>query len=366
MSTSTPGRLAIYLILLFGAIPACIAMADDPAPKPPSFIIGVWSQPAGSFVVWKVRGINTVVCYESESNKTSMGDWSSAAVEADLFMIRKPSADIQSDLKEPRLLAWMQADEPDVKKPPVDPDQLADLYAACKRADPKRPVFLNLSGGNVLFNKVPQETYVAYLKNADWVGNDFYPVTGWNHPDWLPKVGQVVDKLRGMSGGKAQFAFIETSNQRLPWMPPDTRGVTADQFRAEIWDAVIYFPQQIGYGFKYDNTTGEVAAEMSAQNQTLSELGDVLATRADPVGIGIKAPDPIEAGCRKAADGTLYFLALNLSGDSKRDQIISFSGTTATSTTVVNENNRTLRIDKSELIDDFSPYQLHIYRITPK
>ena len=43
---------------------------------------------------------------------------------------------------------------------------------------------------------MPEETYREYFKSADWVGNDFYPVTGWADPKLLPKVGQIIDTLR--------------------------------------------------------------------------------------------------------------------------------------------------------------------------
>ena len=136
---------------------------------------------------------------------------------------------------------------------------------------------------------MPKETYQAYMKSADWIGNDFYPVTGYNRPDWLWKIGAAVDQLREWSDGKPQFAFIESSPQRPELDAQNTRGVTPDELRGEIWHAVIhgvrgivYFPQQIGEGFRYDATPQNVALEMARQNKRLAEMQDMLASAMNP------------------------------------------------------------------------------------
>jgi hypothetical protein len=336
-------------------------------------VIGVWCQPTSSFALWKARGINTLVGYEPEGNRTSMDDWTGAAVASSLFMIRKPHPNIQDDVVEPYLLAWMHGDEPDIKKPPEDPAHLAEDAADWKKADPTRPIFVNFSGGNVLYHKVPEKTYREYCKSADWIGNDFYPVTGWNQPKLIPKVGQILDMLRDWSGGKPQFAFIETSPQHLSWLPPGTPGVTAAQFRAEVWDSIIhgargiiYFPQQIGNGFKYDNTPADVAIEMTTQDQLLSDLDAVLKTPANPGGLGAAATSPIETAWRKTADGTVYIFALNLSPDVQNGQSIKLTGIQGQSATVFNEDARALTITNSTLTDDFRPFQIHVYAIKVK
>jgi hypothetical protein len=302
-----------------------------------------------------------------------MDDWTGTAASDGLFMMRQPHPDIQDDVQEPYLLAWIQGDEPDIKKPPLEPAQLAGLYNQCKAADPKRPVFLNVSGGNVLYNKVPEKTYREYFKYADWIGNDFYPVTGYDKPELMPKVGELVDRLRDWSGGKPQLAFIETSNQRLPWVPKDTPGVTVAQFRGELWDAVIhgaagvvYFPQQIGWGFQYDNTPIDVSVEMSKQDQILNDLGAVLKTPANPAGVDVARHAPIEAAWRKAQDGTIYIFALNLSGEVQRGQTLTLKGITAPAAQAYKENDRQVPIVDSKITDDFQAFEVHIYTIAAK
>src|SRR5258706_10653364 len=212
-----------------------------PASQParPRFVVGVFMQPPDMFEVWRLRGINTLVGYESRGGAISNKQWSDAAAAKGFYYLRKPAEDLDADAKDPNLLGWTHDDEPDVRKPPTDPKRLQDDYAAWKKAAPQLPVFVNFSGGNVMGGKVPKALYLEYLKAADWVGNDFYPVTGYNRPDWLWKIGAAVDTLRGWSGGKPQLGLIETSAQRLSWTPRATRGGGTDELGAEVWHAGI-------------------------------------------------------------------------------------------------------------------------------
>jgi hypothetical protein len=324
-------------------------------------------QPPDSFDVWRLRGINTLVGYESRGGSVSNDDWSAAAAIKGFHYIRKPAGEPAEDAKDPFLLGWMHDDEPDVKKPPTDPKHLQEDYADWKKAAPNVPVFVNFSGGNVLGGKVPKETYQEYMKAADWVGNDFYAVTGYNRPDWLWKVGAAVDQLRDWSGGKPQLAFIESSAQRLPWTPKTTRGVTAEELRAEIWHAVIhgaagvvYFPQQIGEGFRYDMTPPRVALEMSRQNKRLTELGPALASAMNPKEIEVKATKPMEVGWR-VHDGKVYVVALNFSDDTAKDQPITIGHANA-SAKVLGED-RSIALKDGAFSESFGPYEVRVYEL---
>jgi hypothetical protein len=345
---------------------------EVPATRP-AFIVGVFQQPTSSFDTWRLRGINTLVGYEGESGsrKISNHDWTEAAAAKGFCYIKQPANDLAADAKDPNLLAWMHADEPDVRKPPTDPKVLAEDYAEWKKAGPNVPVFVNFSGGHVLGRRVAKETYVAYLKSADWVGNDFYAVTGYNRPDWLWKIGAAVDDLREWSGGKPQLAFIESSAQRLSWTPKETRGVTADELRAEVWHAVIhgvkgivYFPQQIGEGFKFDATPARVAMEMSQQNRRLNEMGAVLAGEMNPRPYALKVDEPLEAGWRVGADGRLYVIALNFSDKPvERRRIEIHGGGAAAGRARVAGESREVEVAGGAITDDFGAYEVKIYDI---
>jgi hypothetical protein len=336
-------------------------------PNPPAFIIGIWYPPAASMALWKARGVNTAVGYEHQSNQVSLDEWSTAAIGQGLFMIRQPAPRIADDLKEPYLLAWMHVDEPDLKK--IDPPILADQYAQWKKDAPKLPVFLSVSGGGVLFRKTPRVLYDQYFESADWIANDFYPITGWNQPTWIPRLGEAVDLCRKISHGKPQFAFIETSSQQLAWLPKDTRGVTPEELRAEIWHAVIhgvkgiiYFPQQFN-PFQYDATPSNVSVEMAKQNRLLTELAPILALPANPKTRRVSVAPPLEAAWRETEDGRVYAIVLNLSDQTLKNQSIQFKGIPDGKVVVLNSVVNSLSILNQHLTDNFDPYSPRIYAV---
>jgi hypothetical protein len=257
---------------------------------------------------WKARGINTMMGFEEESIKVPFATWNAALVQNGLFTIRKPQGDLGRDAKDRRLLAWMFGDEPDLHdkrgKAGNDPATLQAQYSELKAAAPNKPVLINFSGGDVrgAWQKggEAKQKYSSYAQAADWICHDLYPVTGWARPDWIDlsrpielppereperyTVGWTTDALRAISGGKPQLAIIECSNQNLPWLKADKRrGVTADEFRGQLWHAIIhgavgigYFPQQIGGGFHFDAMTSEVEREMMVQNRKIAAHSQVL------------------------------------------------------------------------------------------
>jgi hypothetical protein len=343
--------------------------APRPASRPvaPAFVIGIWYPPVASMPVWKARGINTAIGYEHQSNSVSLEEWINTAAANELFTIRQPRPAIEEDAGDPYLLAWMHIDEPDLKK--IDPAPLLDEYARWKKAAPARPVFLSVSGGGVLFKKTPRSMYQDYFQTADWIANDFYPITGWNQPTWIPRLGEAVELCRKLSKGKPQFAFIETSSQQLAWMPRETRGVTPDELRAEIWHAVIhgvrgivYFPQQFN-PFVYDATPTPVSVEMARQNRVLAEMGETIASPLNPGGLRLASEPPIEVGWRTLSDGKFCAFALNLSDKPVRQHPVRVSLANDEAFRVTSGDGRVLTSYPQQFTDDFAPYEIRMYTL---
>src|SRR5205807_1939171 len=129
---------------------------------------------------------------------------------------------------------------------------------------------------------------------SDWVSSGTYPISGWNRADDLDASGRTLDRFENLSNGAPNFAIIESSNQMGPWNPPGVPGPTPAQVRAETWDAIIhgargiiYFPQSLTPTFSYDNTTPQVAAEITKQNAVITSIGAALEGPIDPPAIGV-------------------------------------------------------------------------------
>lgn len=254
---------------------------------PPSFIIGVFSQPISSFAKWKARGINTLVSHEPEGGKTKKADWEAAAEAAGLFFMDYPSDDdtvLPNEAKQTHRLAFMQDDEPDLTRTPntpttnadgwTKPELLAARYARCKAAAPTIPMFVNFAGTAVTPDAYPGNKHLPYIAAADWLSHDWYVKNkNWQrYPTSF--ISKAIDRLRAWSNGKPQFAFIECSDQKISTLG---RCPTADEVEEEINIAVndgakgiIYFPQRPPPGFMYDAIPDDIVARITQINARLS------------------------------------------------------------------------------------------------
>lgn len=368
--------------LFAAAVVACSFLSTAPAadagvvdPGPDFFPIAVWQQPTSSFSKWQGRGINTLMAVPIGNDADA---WATTAINNGLYQIRLPRPDPTLDINDPTLLAWMHADEPDYRKTPAS--TLAETYAQYKTIDAQKPVLVNFSGGNLLAGNPPRSTYEEYMASADWISNDIYPVTGWNMPQWIDysqpatsrrNPGIAVDRLHQWSGGKRQFAVIESSNQNLSWVP-NSRSVTRHEFRAQVWQSIIhgatgivYFPMQIGGSFRFDVTPEDVVEEMMIQNARIQSLAGVLNSSPDRVGLTLNFGSPLLEGTSRRYKNNEFYFVLNMSSQTLDDQAISLPTSGFGSVNVVGEA-RSLLPTAGLVIDDFAPYELHVYQTGTK
>jgi hypothetical protein len=186
-----------------------------------------------------------------------------------------------------------------------------------------------------------------------------------NRPSALDAPGQAVQTLANWSGGKRQFAVIEASDQQLPGKEHAYPGVTADQFRAEVFNAVIsgatgiiYFPQRIGDGFNFDAMNSSVEGEMKKTNARISRIGAALMSTKNPGGVSMDVDGALRVTWRKY-NGKTYFVVLNNSSSTVSAQM-DVHGVSASSASVDSEN-RTVAIRNGTIGDTFRPYEAHVY-----
>lgn len=354
-------------VLLVTALCSTAFAAHAATFVPPAFVIGVWSQPASTLAKWKARGVNTGFGYEAQGGSVSNATWSQAAADAGLAYIRHPGASLAADAADPRLLAWLHEDEPEIHN--VAPSVLAADYAIWKAAAPNKPVAVTFSGGNVVFSVTPESTYRSYIASADWIASDFYPISGWKRADWLYRVGETLDTLSRWSGNKPQYAFIETSSQPLPDGPPGINGVSPGQFRSMAWSAVIhgargiiYFPDAFNPEFVYDSTPPEIVAEMTQLNSRLTDISATLAGPINPAALAATVDAPLEAGWRKTVTGRLL-IVLNPTNRTLSNVAIRLGGSGA-ATAKVQWEARTVQATGGTITDSFEPFGVHVYQVT--
>ncbi len=297
-----------------GSVEAAVPHKAQRAP----FIIGVWAQPSYSFAKWRARGINTVVSFESLSGTVPYSDWRAELERQNLYAIRQPYGAPGQDARDPRLLAWMQDDEPDITDNNTSPGVLQRRYKRWKKAAPRLPAFLNFCGRCVLAPDHSEKRYRSWIAGSDWVSNDFYPLNS-GRSAWIdrllvpvPPMGFVLDRLNSWSRGKRQIEIVETSDQQTS---SNGRAPTPAELRGIVWHSIVhgasgivYFPQQIGGKFMFDTASPRLVAEMKRINKSIARLAPVLLSR----GRRTPAPKPFELATR-VKGRRVYSILLNLS-----------------------------------------------------
>jgi hypothetical protein len=332
------------------------------------FPIGAFLQPTYTFGTWKQRGINTLVGYEAYGQNTSLEQWTQVANDNGLKYMREPLANPSLDVNDPNLLTWLYpVDEPDL----VTLDQALPPAKAefnlLRSIDPTRPIATTYAGGYMLqwLQGRDKAYYDALAQYTDWVMPCIYPVTGWNLPERINGVGNLVDLMKQWYPQKRNIAYIETSNQDLTFVGPQERGVTPDELRGEVWDAVIhgatgvvYFPQALTH-FNYDATPPDVAAEMTVQNARLAKYGTALLTTENPAGTSISASG-IET-CWRIYNGKKYYFSLNLSPTAVNNVNLATTGLNPSQSLVVDGEGRNVTLQNGNIVENFKPFECHVY-----
>ena len=363
-----------------------------PSPSVPSstptnaagfFPIAVYRQPVLTFPTWKARGVNTVIDFYSRDDW--MQAWIKSAQANGLYEVRNPQSNISADLSDPNLLAYEHDDEPDIQGEPTS--QLAAEYASWKAANPKLPIIVNVSAANAQYSNIPgvaltSSYYQGVFQTADTISSDVYPVSAWNHPQWIDKAiapqpdnwdltnlgftpGNGVDAIRGLSGGKNQWAYIETAflnNQEANAV--GARGATVDEVRGETWDAIIHGAKGIVYfPFTFpgtpDGTPADVAAGMTVTDAKIASLGAVITSASSATNNYINLPGGMEA-TERTYGGHNYYIVLNYSHTAAGNVTINLPGLGTGTAQVVGEN-RTVYSSGGSITDNFSTYGVHVY-----
>jgi hypothetical protein len=344
--------------------PTSPMFSDSPAPLSKFFPLAVDFQPPSMFGIWKSRGVNTVIRVPAG---TDPEQWTSAANALGLKMIRAPRADPELDNAEPNLLAFAGPDEPDLNG--CDPGCVGEQYRRLKAIAPTKPYLLNVAGSSVLSQFPtgdPQacsdaSCIMRYVRATDWVSHDVYPA---NAGLPLATIGDILDRLRRWSDRRPQFAYIEAADY-----DGDGRGPTPDQFRGEIWEAIIHGARGISYFVVDANRPAErpdalppgIVSEMRTQNAKITRLTDVLQSTINPSSMSVKAKPPIEYTWRRVGS-TTYLIAVNQSAVPVGGATMKVFGVKVPSAITVWGEGRTLASSGNGLTDSFGAYEVHVYR----
>jgi hypothetical protein len=349
------------------------------------FPLGVWLQNPTNAPRFRAAGINTYVGLWQGPTVEQLTTLQSAGLRVVCFQnevaLRHPSAT--------NIIAWMHPDEPDnVNRAaarlgfgaPTDPEQVVMTYRRIKTADPTRPVFLNLGQGVAWDNWYGRgnrnrhpEDYPRYLEGCDIASFDLYPV---NHPAvevagnlWYVPRG--IERLRGYTrDAKPVWNFIECTAIDRPNRKP-----TPVEVRAEVWLSIIhgsrglvYFAHQFQPRFREAALLddAEMLTTITALNREITALAPALAqpTLAPQVTYHSTNPALPIATLVKHHAGAMYLFAAGLRPLRSEVEFVWASLPPEAQVEVLGED-RTLTASQGRFTDQFTPWQVHLYRVNP-
>ena len=375
------------------AAAACAAPAGESAspyarwPKGPPkdarfFPIAVWLQAPRNAPRFRELGFNLYVGLWQGPTSAQLGELKKSGMPVICEQTQAGLSDPHNDI----IVGWMHGDEPDNAQslgegkgygPPVDPTKIAADYRRLVKADPTRPVLLNLGQGVAWdgwhgrgVRTHHPEDYPAYLEGCDIASFDIYPAVH-DRADVAGKlefVARGVDRLREWSKG-----------QRIVWNCVECTRIsnvktkpTPAQVRSEVWMSLIHGSQGLIYfvhQFKPDFieagllADAEMAKAVGAINRQIRDLAAVLNAPTVTGAVSVTSSDPavpIDVLVKHHAQATYVFAA------AMRGQLAKATFTCkehAVRTAEVLGENRSLTPTDGVFADDFAPYGVHLYRL---
>lgn len=379
--------LACALLAVSAAAQPGPAVAPPPRERgflndPNVFPIAVWLQSPGRAADYKAIGINLYVGLWRGPTEDQLADLKRHGIR----VVCGQNAVGLKHLDDPTIVAWMHGDEPDNAQslgkgkgygPPVAPEKIVGDYERIKKADPSRPVLLNLGQG-VAWDKYigrgtrsnHPEDYAEYARGCDIASFDIYPAVH-DHRDVAGKLWFVADgvsRLRKWADGKAVWNCVECTHISNP-----NAKATSKQVKAEVWMSLvrgsrglIYFvhqfqPKFVEAGLLEDK---EMTAAVGAINKQIQELAPVLngPTLAD--GVKVTSSDaavPVEA-IVKRSDRSTYVFAVGMR-DGSTTATFTVAGVKGSAKAEVLGESRTVEVRDGVFKDEFAPWDVHLYVI---
>jgi hypothetical protein len=284
------------------------------------------------------------------------------------------------------IVGWMHGDEPDNAQslgsgkgygPPVLPAKVVEDYDRLRKADPSRPVLLNLGQG-VAWDKYAgrgtrtnhPEDYPEYLKGCDIASFDIYPACH-EHRDVAGKLWFVADgvsRLRKWSDDrKVVWNCVECTRVSNP-----DATATPQQVRAEVWMSLvrgsrglIYFAHQFKPKFIEAGLLADEAmlAKITETNKQIHRLAPVLNSPSVAGGVAVTSPAevPVESVVKRYG-GAVHVFAVGMR-DGKATATFAVAGMKGRTKAEVIDEDRTVDVNDGMFRDTFQPWDVHLYKI---
>jgi len=386
---SAPSLLAVGLTMSF---PMCEARGEAGKtaqehrwshwPSEEFFPLAVWLQNPSNAERYRKAGFNTFVALWKGPTDEQL----TALKRAGMHVICEQNAVALQHLEDPTIIGWMHGDEPDNAQeipgkggygPPITPEKMVEDYQRMRKADPSRPVLLNLGQGvawNEWYGRGVRsrhpEDYPRYLEGCDIVSFDIYPAVH-DSPEVAGKlwfVGQGVERLvRWSEGKRVVWNCLECTR-----IGNVNRKPTPKEVRCEAWmslvhgsKGLIYFLHQFKPTFREAALLDdpEMLEAIGSLNRQITALAPVLASTKEPSATvaseNVSVPIAIRS---KHLDNATYLFAVAMRGESTVGTF-RFKNMTGEAKVEVLGENRSIEAQDGFFEDQFAAWDVHLYRM---
>ena len=360
---------------------------------PSYFPIAVWWQTTSVASQYRDAGINMYVTGE-QLTETTLGVLKAADMKVICCQYPYPL----SQVNEKAIYGWIHyKDEPDNSNVDYYGDctpisVVINNYKTMKAADPTRPVYLNLGMGVSYLSWAGRGSCAnqwwqyadtitghgtirnGYIKASDIISYDIYPVNS--------KYALVSGNLSYVSKGVDSLKSWSKTIDRPTWTCIETtlynsgsilkRTPTPTEVKAEVWMAIIHgatgityfahktYPVFIETALLQDPYMLAAVKEINFQITSIAPVinSPTLKTFATKSSSNASVPVDIMS---KYYNGSNYIFAVPMLTGSTT-VTFSTTNTVATSVEVIGEN-RSIPIVNGVFSDDFSDYQVHLYKM---
>ncbi|MBM3492813.1 MAG: hypothetical protein FJX72_00610 [Armatimonadetes bacterium] len=362
---------------------------NGPAMGGSSFPIAVWLQDPANATRYKAAGINLYVGLWQGPTEKQL----EALKRAGMPVICDQNAVGLAHKDDPIIVGWLQQDEPDnaqaVKDPAtggegwgpcVPPQKVVEEYERLGKADPSRPVLLNLGQGVINDTWVGRGSgaklsdYETYVKGGDIVSFDVYPIAGLDKPnpaDFMWYVGAGVERLVKWTGGtKTVWNCLECTR-----ISNGERRASPAQVRAQAWMAIIHGSRGLIYFVhefkpKFNEWAllddPEMLKAVTELNAEITRLAPAINAPDEKVGVaivgGAKADRPPVAAVAKRLGRDSYVFAVGMRNSETRVAFALPRARPGSTVEVIGEN-RTIPVADGRFEDTFGPYAVRLYRL---
>lgn len=356
---------------------------NGPSSDPSYFPIAVWLQSPQNASRYKAAGINLYLGLW----RGPTGAQLTSLQQAGMSLICSQNQAALQHKDNPLIVGWMHGDEPDNAQslgqgkgygPPILPESIQRDYQRLSAVDPSRPVLLNLGQGVAWDNYIGRgvrrghpEDYPEYVKGCDIASFDIYPAVHESKEvvGKLEYVAQGVERLAGWAGGaKPVWNCIECTHIGNSQTKPSPA-----QVRTEVWMSLIhgsrgliYFVHQFKPAFREAALLDdpEMLAAVTTLNRQIHDLAPVLNSRSvtNEVSVVSSSPETPIAWMLKKHGNATYLFTVAMRNSATRGSF-KFSGLPEPTQAEVLGESRAIPVRNGEFVDEFRPYEVHLYRL---